>query len=255
MTTNTCINLMRYDCLSLFPAKTRYLIDHTNVGKNKLFSQLSETAQRKLRCNNMHLVGNMKFTEENGFPVLRPFNLASFDYELYAYSDRARHTSTPWAVHFFIDDYRYIKAITDNLEKTTQALYQCSVVFAPDCSLYVDAPFFVNKLNIYRSRFAAAYWQDCGYNVIQTASWADANSLKYAFEGLAQQSATAICGIGHDFCKAAKRLWNSAVDKLVEVTSPTLLFIYGGQAEDARRDFGVPVIYIEDFINKRFRRK
>ena len=90
--------------------------------------------------------------------------------------------------------------------------------------------------------------------MIQTASWADANSLKYAFEGLAENSVTAVCGIGHDFCESARRLWFYAIKKLIEEKSPTILVVYGGKT-DSFPDFGVPVIFIEDFITKRFRNR
>lgn len=120
--------------------------------------------------------------------------------------------------------------------------------------MYVDAPTFINKLNIFRSRFAAAYWQSCGYNVIQTASWGNADSLAYAFEGLAEHSITAVSGRGHDICEASKRLWHYAINKLIEQKSPTKIIVYGGK-EDGLSNLGVPVIFIEDFIAKHFRKK
>jgi len=90
--------------------------------------------------------------------------------------------------------------------------------------------------------------------VIQTASWGDANSLKYAFEGLAEHSVTAICGIGHDFCGAARRLWIYSVKTLIEMKSPTKLIVYGGKT-NSLPDFGTPVIFVEDYITKQFRSK
>ncbi len=246
------LKLIRNQQSSLFPAEVEYIMSHTSSGKNRLFSVLSQSVQRRMRCDNMHLIGSMRFTNENGFPILAPYNPENLNFELYSYSERKKHNGHPWAVHFFQHDYKFLKAITDGLERTTQALCECSAVFAPDCSLYVDAPVFINKQNIFRSRFAAAYWQSCGFNVIQTASWGDANSLAYAFEGLADNSVTAVCGIGHEFCESARRLWIYAMRKLVEVKSPAKLIVYGGEEE--LPDFGVPVIYIEDYITKRFRR-
>lgn len=239
---------------SLFPQREEYRLTHTERGKNVLFNTLPKTAQRKMACDNMHLVGNMKFTEENGFPILAPFNPDTLDFELYSYKNRNHHRERPWAVHFFQHNYTYIHAITRNLEVTTAALAGCSAVFTPDCSLYVDAPMFINKQNIFRSRFAGAYWQSCGYNVIQTASWADANSLRYSFEGLAEHSLTAVCGIGHEFSRQANRLWKYAVEKLIETKSPTTLIVYGGKQERLP-DFGIPTVFFQDSITKYFRRK
>lgn len=76
----------------------------------------------------------------------------------------------------------------------------------------------------------------------------------YCFEGLASNSVTAVCGIGHEHCKSASVLWEYAINKLVEVKSPTKLIIYGG-SQNRLPDFGVPVIFMEDYITKNFRRK
>lgn len=238
---------------SIFPTKVCYEMDHTNKGIKLEFLEIADAMKRKFRCDNMHLIGNMKFTQENGFPILQPFNTENLDFELYSYSERRKHSDKPWAVHFFQNDYIFLKAITDRLELTTQALYDCTAIFAPDCSLYVNGPTFINKQNLFRSRFAAAYWQSCGYNVIQTASWGNANSLKYAFDGLAENSITAVCGIGHDFCEGAKRLWRYAIRKLVETKTPTKLIIYGGKADDLPQ-LGIPVVYVEDYITQHFRK-
>lgn len=238
---------------SLFTKKTMYLLDHTKNGKNIILNSQPDSVKRRISCDNMHLTGNMRFTEENGFPILEPYNPECLDFDLFSYKDRNKHKEGKWAVHFFQDDYTFLKAITDNLETTTSALAKCDVVFAPDCSLYVDMPPFINKQNVYRSRFAAAHWQICGLNVIQTASWGDANSLKYCFEGLAEHSVTAVCGIGHDHCPQARHLWQYGLKELVAKKSPTKLIVYGGK-QDSIPELGIPVVYIEDFITKRFRK-
>lgn len=253
MTVKDCFDKMWSQNPSLFPNKMQYLIDHTDSGRSIFFNMLPKSMRSRLRIDNMHLIGNMKFTDVNGFPVLAQNNPDNLDFDLFSYSDRNKHHDRPWGIHFFQYDNKFIRAITDGLETTTRAIYGCEAVFGPDCSLYVDAPEFINKMNIWRNRFATAYWQYCGYKTIQTASWADANSLKYSFEGLAEHSVTAVCGIGHDFCKSAKHLWRYAVEKLIEMKSPTQLIIYGGK-RDILLDIGVPIVYIEDFITKRFRK-
>ena len=127
-------------------------------------------------------------------------------------------------------------------------------LFAPDFSLFVGDDRYqqVNKQDIYRSRFIAAYWQQCGYQVIPTASWGDANSFKYCFEGLPENSVIAVCGIGHNQDKAHKALWNVAVSRLIEEKKPTVLVIYGGK-EDDYLQLPVKVKYIPDFINQHLR--
>ena len=238
----------------LFHWKDLFLLEHTKSGGNIMLQQFTPSAQRKMQCDNIHLMWGTTFTEENGFPQLTPNPDTDITgIELYPYDNRNKHKGYNWGIHFFRPDPTFMRAVTTNLERTTSAILDCKVVFAPDFSLYVDLPTpFINKQNLYRSRFAAAYWQRCGLNVIQTASWGDANSLKYAFEGLAENSVTAVCGIGHDFCRSAQELWKHAVFKLIELKKPSRLIIYGGKRE-AIPDFGLPVQYLEDYITRHFR--
>lgn len=82
-------------------------------------------------------------------------------------------------------------------------------------------------------------------NVIPTASWGNADSLKFCFEGLPNKSAIAVCGIGHSFCRSAKTLWNYAVDKLIEEKQPSTLIVYGGARHEADAH-GANVRYFDD---------
>lgn len=149
-------------------------------------------------------------------------------------------------------DYLFYTAVSTNLEITTYKLSKFDYLFAPDCSLYVDASKQENLHAIYISRFAAAYWQKCGFNVIPVASWGDANSLSYCFEGLPSNSVIAVCGIGHEHCSAAKKLWLYAVNKLIDNLSPTTLIVFGGDEEDTR-DLPANIVYYPDYIHKKFR--
>lgn len=251
MNKKTYFKKMHPQTPSLFSLKEQYLMGRTARGQNLCFAQLPQSVRRELRTDNLHLMAGMRFTEANGFPVLRQYN-GEIDFQLYSYKDRRKHKHGKWAVHFFQPDSTYCKAVTTGIETTTFVLRECDAVFAPDFSLYVDAPEFVNKQNIFRSRFAAAWWQSCGYNVIQTASWGNANSLKYCFEGLAEHSVTAVCGIGHDHRRGARLLWEYAVRRLIEEKSPTTLIIYGGNAETLP-ELGVPVKHYPDFITTNLR--
>ncbi len=78
----------------------------------------------------------------------------------------------------------------------------------------------------------------------------NADSLRFCFEGLPTQSV--IAGIGHSFCSPAKRLWNYAVDKLIEEKQPSTLIVYGGDRREAEAH-GPNVKYFEDIIKTYFR--
>ncbi len=236
---------------SLFSLKEQYLLTHDNKGREFTLCILSKALQRKLTYNNLHLSAGMRFTEENGIPIVESYT-GTVDFDVYPFTEKNKHIGSSSALHFFLDDYKFHSAITRNLEATTYSIIDYGYVFAPDCSLYVDVPKQVNLQAIYLSRFAAAYWQICGINVIPVASWGNVSSLSYCFEGLPKHSVIAICGIGHEHSKGAKSLWLYAVHKLIEILKPTILIVFGGSEKDT---IGLPVSvkHIPDFIHKNFR--
>ncbi len=243
---------MQSEDMPLFPLKERYRMTHTASGKNIYFAKLPVSVQRKMRWENAHLMDGMDFTTENKMPKVAPYN-GSLEFNIVSYADRARHCGKNEAMHFFLDDYKFV-SVWNNLERVTHSLYKYDYVFAPDYSLFTDEDRFhnINRDSVYHSRFIAAYWQQCGYQVIPTASWGDANSFKYCFEGLPENSVIAICGIGHDQDKSHNTLWRVAVHRLIEAKKPTTLVIYGGKQEDYLQ-LPVKVKYIPDFINQKFR--
>lgn len=236
---------------SLFTRKEQYLQSHNSQGRSYSICNLPKNRQKILTHNNVHLSIDMELTAENNIPQLSPYN-GNLDFEAYRFDEYRRHEGRGAAVHFFMHDYKFYTAITKNLERTTYNLSSYDYVFAPDCSLYVDLGKQINMQAIYDSRFAAAYWQRCGFNVIPVASWGNATSLSYCFEGLPQNSVIAICGIGHDYCSGAKRLWRYAVHQLIAELNPTTLIVYGGNMEDTI-DLPIPVKYFTDYIHKKFR--
>ncbi len=252
MTKKALLLRMQSEDMPLFPLKERYRMTHTASGKNIYFAQLPLSEQRKMRYENMHLMDGMEFTIENKIPIVASYN-GNLDFDMVSYANRAKHSGKGEALHFFLDDYR-ISSVWNNLERVTHSLCKYDYLFAPDFSLFTDDDRYqqVNKQDIYRSRFITAYWQQCGYQVIPTASWGDANSFKYCFEGLPENSVIAICGIGHDQDKSHNTLWRVAVHRLIEAKKPTTLVIYGGKQEDYLQ-LPVKVKYIPDFINQKFR--
>lgn len=236
---------------SLFPPKENYFVNHTANGKNIYFSHLPDSIQRSMRYENMHLMTGMRF--ENGMPVVNPYN-GPLDFDVVSFTDRAQHTGIGEALHFFSYDYRFEKITWDKLEKTTYDIMKYDILIAPDFSLYTNDDVYqqINRYNTYRSRFIASYWQQCGCQVIPTASWGDVNSFRYCFDGLPEYSVIAVCGIGHSQSRAATSLWHIAIARLIEVKKPTALIVYGGKEEVSQ--IPVKVKYIPDFINSKLRK-
>lgn len=249
--TRRCFLKMQEDALPLFSPKENYLLTHTTKGKNKYISQLPESVQRRMRYENMHLLYGLDV--EDGIPKVAPYN-GPLDFDLVPFTARVRHSGKGEAVHFFLYDDTFV-SVWYKLEAATHSLCKFEYLFAPDFSLFTDDERFhlINKLNMFRSRLIAAYWQKCGFKVIPVASWGDANSFSYCFKGLPEHSVIAVCGIGHDHNNAARTLWHLGIAELTKRKKPTRIIVYGGKGDEALQ-LPVPVKYIPDFINSKLRK-
>lgn len=156
-------------------------------------------------------------------------------------------------MHFFVRDSHFANSLWQNLERKTISLSKFDVLFAPDYSLFVNPPLpFVNKMSIYKSRFCGAYWQQCGFNVISTATYGDVNSFSYCFEGLPEES---IIAIGNETVRlrnsASVELWRLAVLELERQKCPTLIIVYGKLIEVP--GLHTPIVYFPGYIETHFR--
>lgn len=242
--------MTRKQLLTLFTDKDMYLMSRTKRGKDRRLMELSKTKRRKMEYNNLHLTENMEFSDENGFPIVKPYS-GKTDWEYHPYNDYRKLDGKNQAIHFFTDDYKFMLPTWDKLEETTMKLSKFNCLLAPDYSLYVDAPMFVNKMNIYKSRFAAAFWQNCGLNVIPVASWGGADTFSFCFESLPKNSIIAVCGVGIRWSKASILLWQYGIRALEETLTPQLILVYGEFMDIS--GIQTPIIFLPDTISKFYR--
>ncbi len=200
----------------------------------------------------MHLMEGFKFTSLLQFPQLEPFTNV-FDFECIPYTERNKHTGIHQAVHFFLDDYRFRNAVWNNLEYTTLSIWKYDYCFTPDLSLWIDLPTdYYNRQNVFRTRFIGAYWQQCGYNVIPTASWGDLNSFSYCFEGLPKYSVIAVSGMGIMKSSDFYNRWCYGLTRLEYSMSPILIIVYGQKVQVP--ELHTPVQFIPDYISTKLRK-
>lgn len=237
--------------LQLFSKKDMYIMSCSDSGMNRVMMSLTTAKRRKLKTGNLHLTKGMKFTQTNGFPILDAYT-GPTDFTSYPYTMHHKLDGKNQALHFFLDDYKFEEATGKKLEQTTYRLARFDYLFTPDYSLYVDAPIHFNKDNIFKSRFAGAYWQNCGFHVIPTVSWGNVNSFVYAFEGLPQQSVLATCGVGYQHCHASKTLWEYAIQRIEAELSPIELIIYGKPTDIP--GIHTPIKFIPDYISTHLRK-
>ncbi|MDE6079803.1 MAG: DUF4417 domain-containing protein [Duncaniella sp.] len=238
---------------SLFSLKEMYLMSCTSTGKSRRLLSKSPTQRHKLEHNNMHLMDGMNMSDPNGFPYLKPFN-GNIDHEFIPFSKRRSVNPEDFGVHFFEDDYKFKTATWHKLEQTTFKLHSYRTLMCPDHSLFIEEDLysFLNKESVYRSRFAGAYWQNCGYDVIPTASWGGADSFDYCFESLPKKSIIAVCGVGFDSCRNARDLWEYGLRELELRVEPTKLLIYG--EERSISGLSTPTVFIPAFVKSRIKR-
>ena len=150
-------------------------------------------------------------------------------------------------VHFYTDDYQF-ERFWRLPERYVYILKKYQSIIAPDFSLYVDAPKIVNLWNVYRNRLVTLYLVINGVIVIPSASWADASSLEYCFDGLPTESVISVGSIGANRNGKTRCLWQYGVDCLIERLAPTKLLVYGNSITVANSK--ADVVYYEDMITK-----
>ncbi len=247
------MNVSLFSCESqtlLFPKKEMYVMEHMQNGKSRILSRLPKVVLRKCTEDNMHLIDRVPF--KNGLPQVAAYN-DRIDYEFVAFSDRYKCDGRNQAVHLFQDDYRFSGIVWNRLERTTIFLSKFDCVFAPDFSMWRNLPTeFYNKKNVFRSRFVAAYWQSCGFNVIPVASWGGFESFEFCFEGLPKNSIIGVCGVGNHRSIDDFKYWCFGLQRLEEAKRPTLIIIYG--AEVVVPGIHTPLMFIPDYITTHFRK-
>lgn len=212
---------------NLFSSKELYLLAHNSEGHAFASAKLSQHYQRIVHQNNLDMMEGMNFSYIHGFPQLVPYKGPCSWSNIIPFSKRNKCKSKDnVAVHCFEQDY-FFATFWNNLDRSIFSLKDYAAVFAPDFTLYVDAPQPVNIWEVYRSRFCGARMQLDGYNVIPTFSYADASSLSWTLEGLPMHSVLGVSGTGLKASTARLKLFQYAMRRAEEELSPILFYVYG----------------------------
>lgn len=213
------------------------------------FASLSKTQQRKKSNQNIHISAGMKLVGENELPEVAAYT-GDIPLVLTPYSMKDTGNKNG-AVHFYIDDYRFDGMYTfRHINHYTKNVALYKTVIAPDFSLYLDQSCTLNKFQLYKNRVVTAYWQSLGMQVIPSVSWGNAESFKYCFEGLPQNSVLSIGGLGNSHHPSMIKLWEYGVRLTIERLHPIALIIYGAPK---KLDLPVKTYYFEDFINTKLK--
>lgn len=210
------------------------------------YFEMRETDKRKMRLLNKHLLPyDTPSCGKFQIPQVLPYR-GHIPEEFVPYSAKVSPGSENKGIYCHLHDYCFNSTWTHPIQ-ALRKMRRYKVAVAPDYTMWVDGRVCENIEQERRSRVTQRFFQNNGVDMIQTASWADAESIEtYAFDGLADDSWTAI---GHQRIgnKCERRLFQYGVKRLVELKRPLGLLVFGLPLDF---DPGVPVIVKKSFISK-----
>ncbi|MCD8293811.1 MAG: DUF4417 domain-containing protein [Clostridia bacterium] len=133
-------------------------------------------------------------------------------------------------------------------------------ILSPDFSLYRNAPFAAQIINVYRNRAIGAYFQNNGVHVIPLIRWGNsltysisaAVSEKVAFLGIEKHSICAISTYGCIRSKEDREEFKAGLKAMLETLEPEIVLVYGSMPDEVFKDFKDSTIFIcyPDWIAK-----
>lgn len=130
------------------------------------------------------------------------------------------------AVHFFVDDYQFLRTWT-NPDAYVATLAKFQAVCTPDFSTYTDFPKAIQIYNHYRKHWLGAYWQQHGAYVIPTISWSDKESFSWCFDGEPVGGVVAVSSVGTQVNRDASELFIAGYREMLDRLQPTQIIMYG----------------------------
>lgn len=149
------------------------------------------------------------------------------------------------AVHFFLDDYQFIRLWTDP-DRYIARLQKFRYVLTPDFSLYTDFPRSLQIYNHYRKHWLGAYWQMHGIRVIPTICWSNRESFDWCFDGEPTHSVVAISSVGTQNSKEKKHRFLDGYFEMVDRLQPAQIIFYGGVPEECQGN----IVRVQAFTDK-----
>ena len=133
-------------------------------------------------------------------------------------------------VCFYLDDYKFDgpRGIWHDANHALKILRHFAGVITPDFSTYQDFPEPIKIFNTYRMR-AFGYWLGRnGIHVINNVRWGTAETYRYCFTGIPQNSIIAIgtCG-GSPRKLSDRKRFEDGLHELVERLHPHTIIVYG----------------------------
>lgn len=179
--------------------------------------------------HNLHLAA-CHCTGPYSIPSLQPVVLTERIQWIPFNCARTEKRRTARGVHFFIDDYLFLR-IWNDPERYARLLADFHAVMTPDFSLYTDYPVPVQLYNHWRKHLLGAYWQNRGMLVIPSICWSDETSFDWCFDGEPVGGTVAISSVGTQKSPDARRLFMLGYEEMIRRLRPEKILFFGDVPE------------------------
>lgn len=137
------------------------------------------------------------------------------------------------AIGFFEMDLKFANVLK-NPENYVAKFKSFDAIISPDFSLYRDAPFYVQLLNICRSRIISHYFQMQGVNVLPLVRWGSPDTYTknlfgeaIAFTGIPHNSTIVVSTYGCIKSKDDKFHFAAGLYECMQTLTPKIVLVYG----------------------------
>lgn len=178
-------------------------------------------------------------------PCVEPYTF-SLPEDISGMDESTPKNSSRYGLHGFCYDYVLTQKFR-NMNRLVEKASHFHCAFAPNFSIPLDGLRCEAIEAVRRNRVATIHLQQKGIPTVQTVSLTSAKFFDIAYAGLAPNCPIAFENMCVIRDRQQKYLFRMAVDKLLELKSPTILVVVGYHLDF---DPQIPVVYYESRIQK-----
>lgn len=170
---------------------------------------------------------------EYDIPVIEPVYELSIDYhKRFTDFKRVKEIDKPKTCINFFEGDREFEKVWNNPNRFMSALRGFGCILSPDFSTYTDFPKALNIFNHYRKHWIAAYYQENGFTVVPTISWADKDSFDWCFDGEPEASIVAVSNVGCMKNKETRRKFLNGYNEMLVRLQPSKILFFAHTVDD-----------------------
>ena len=217
--------------------------DRTDPKEARHASLVADSGRDRQDVFNARLLAGLTLVGPYEIPKIDPCTHVPDNLISFSEASALRSPDPETWVHFYEDDYRFIRLWNDP-ERHLRWLARFAGVVSPDFSIYRNMPVAQKIAHTYRNQLLGARMQADGISVISNIRLSGRESVPYALAGAPRHSTVAIGLHGCIQDPANRRLVVEEVRIVCDELAPAHLVVYGSAAYhvlDYPREQGIPV--------------